>query len=112
MATITVSNASELSAALASYQGETTILLKKGSYGALKYFEVGSRGTVTLTSADPANKAVFEDLQFHNSTGVTIDGLAFKPQQSSGEALSWGLSLHNSANVQVLNSAFSGEAGW
>ncbi|WP_046865516.1 right-handed parallel beta-helix repeat-containing protein, partial [Microvirga massiliensis] len=106
-----VSNASELSAALASYQGETTILLAAGQYGALKYSGIGGKGALTLTSADPAHKAVFEDLQFQNSTGITLDGLAFNPEQTSGEANSFALSLHNSSNIQVVNSAFSGEAG-
>jgi parallel beta-helix repeat protein len=110
MATTTVSTASQLSAALSNIQGDTTIILNKGSYGALKYSNVGSKGDATLKAAAPG-QAVFEDLQFHDSKNVTIDGLAFKPQQGGGEAISWGLSLHNSANMAVVNSAFSGEAG-
>jgi hypothetical protein len=112
MATIEVSSASELSAALASYQGETTIVLNKGDYGSLKFSNLGTRGAVTLRSADPANKAVFEDLQFHSSTGITLDGLAFNPKQLSSEADGgWGLGFYSSSTIKVVNSAFYGEAG-
>jgi hypothetical protein len=112
MATIAVSNATELSSALASYSGDTTIMLSPGSYGAVRYSGIGTRGALTLTSADPNNKAVFEDLQFDSSQNVTIDSVAFNPQQFSGQTFGgWGLSFRGGSNFHVENSNFYGEHG-
>lgn len=74
-ATIHVSNAAELTAALKSAKGGETILLKAGTYDpvALKGIMPGSN--VTIASADPANQAVLTGLVFRDSANITVRNL-------------------------------------
>ena len=62
MATITVSNAAQLSAALSSAHAGDTILLAGGNYGDFSISNLSFSSQVTIESADPTNPAVFRSL--------------------------------------------------
>lgn len=73
MTTITVSSATQFTAALKIARGGDTILMGAGNYGTLyiKYFNPAS--LVTIRSADPANGAVIKQLRVNRSSNVLID---------------------------------------
>lgn len=84
MTIVTVSNASQLQAAFASAKDGDRIELAAGNYGSVTLSGRNFASGVTVTSADPANQAVLEDLKINKVTGltlsdVTVDGTALGP---------------------------------
>jgi len=75
MTTITVSNATELNAALRNAHSGDTFLLREGAYGDVAIRNLNVGGTVTLTSADPAHQATLTDLQISGSSGIVVKNL-------------------------------------
>jgi hypothetical protein len=113
--TLTVSNLTELYAALSQAQGGETILLEGGDYGALSLtsrsgFDVTFPDTVTITSADPANPAVFNWMDIHDAANLTLDGLTFDYTFAKGHPhFIEPFEVNNSTNITIRNSIFDGD---
>ena len=93
MSTITVSDSTALMKALASAQKGDVIKLAAGTYQNVSLQNVNVAG-VTITSADPGNKAVINNLLVKNSSGLTFSNLALTAQADA-----------KANNFQVLNSS-------
>ena len=126
--TVTVTNANQLQAALASAHAGETILLASGNYGALSIYDRNfSGGSVTISSANSSAKAVFTSLQINQSSGLSFSGLEIDVSKSTtpypntvlsssnisfsgmdihGNLNSAGLEIRNSSSVTVLSSNF------
>lgn len=100
MTTITVSNASELSAALANAVGGDTIQLQAGDYGRVVVNARNYSSNVTITSADPANQAHIEEMVVYNSQNVSFSHLEFGRALNAGEPEYTKLiELQNDSNI-------------
>ena len=112
--TITVSNSTQLYAALKASTGGETILLKEGDYGnltlsAASKFDLDLNG-VTITSADPENPAVFSWLYLKDVSNLTIDNVVFDYTFSAGDSYNLRpFSVMNGANINITNSVFDGD---
>lgn len=112
--TVSVSNRSELYAALQNPSGPTTILLAPGDYGPVRLVQnVNFSYHVTIKSADIANPAVIETLTIRNKSNITLDNLRFEDQDffsPTTTSLNY-LALLRTDNVSdlvVTNSTFVG----
>ena len=97
MATIRVTNQSELVSALKTAAGGDNILLADGNYGDLT-IKNDYTSTVTIQAENPLG-ASFERIEFSGATNVAVDGLQFTK----------GLAIKaESAGISVLNSDVDG----
>lgn len=85
--TITVANPAELLAALKSAKAGEVIGCAPGIYADFRIRGFKTPG-VTITSADPANQAVFADLNLQDSANITFTGLLFDGQTQK-ETFGW-----------------------
>lgn len=81
MATLRVSNQSQLDAAVRTANGGDTILLGSGSYARLEMNGINEGGKVTVTSANPGAPAVIKSMLLKNSSNVEVKNVDL---QSSG----------------------------
>lgn len=103
MATITVSNSSQLNSAVNSAGSGDTIVLANGNYGGLTL-----RGASNLTIKAEGGSAVLERLAVHNSRNVTVDGVDFDgATDSGGYGTGTGLNLRSSSDITIRNSEIS-----
>ena len=86
-ATIRVSTAAQLTAALRTARGGETILLAPGNYGNVSIINRDFTAPVTLKSANPARDAVFSELRIHQSSNIFIDDVEIGRSLRPGEAL-------------------------
>ena len=111
MATISVSNPSELGAALGSADAGDTIRLAGGDYGTLslnaaRMPRLKFADTVTIASADPNRPAVFDKLDLQGIRNVTLDGLDFEWSAENG----WSpFRISGVSDVDIRNARFDGE---
>ena len=109
MATISVSNVSGLTAAMAQAKAGDTILLASGNYGA---FATGNdyASTVTIKSADAGSPATFSSVSLNGATGITFDTINFDYKYSAGDPTHvTPFSVRDSANIAFKNSVFDGD---
>lgn len=92
---ITVSNTTELYAAMATCKGGETILLEGGQYGSLNIntymkppVNIDFPSTVTIASADPSDPAVFSSADVRDASNLTIEGVTFDYTFKPGDAQS------------------------
>ena len=85
--TITVANPAALIAALKSAKAGEVIGCAPGIYADFRIRGFKTPG-VTITSADPANLAVFADLNLQDSANITFTGLLFDGQTQK-ETFGW-----------------------
>ena len=103
MATLTVSNSSELNSAVNSAGSGDTIVLENGNYGGLTL-----RGASNLTIRAEGGSAVLERLAIQNSRNVTVDGVDFDgATDSGGYGTGTGLNLRSSSGITIRNSEIS-----
>ena len=106
---INVANAAELLAALGTATGGETILLAPGDYGDFDLSLRSFASTVTIMSADPANMAVFNTIDFATVTNLTIDQVIidYTPDEST---VSWtnAFEVTDSSHVVLSNSTIVG----
>lgn len=103
-----VSNASELTAALAAAQGGDTILLADGDYGNItlsQHFD-----TAVTIVADTPHGARFTGLHVAGAQNVTLDGLFLDDDFEDGDSL-WNtqFSVTDSTGITLRNSLFEGD---
>ncbi|MCG7522417.1 LamG domain-containing protein [Ruegeria sp. Ofav3-42] len=107
MATINVSNASQLLSALSSAQGGDTIVLASGNYGSVDLKNLSYNSMVTVKSANPDKPAFFSNLDVDNVSHLRIDSIEVG-DSGNGSQASRVVSITNSDNVEFLNSEVHG----
>lgn len=103
MATKTVSNASQLKAALDSANGGDTISLKSGNYGSFDFDNYKFSKFVTITSADGKNGAKFTDIDVYNSSYLRFDGIHVSAPDNGGSATKV-VDIQKSHHIDFFNS--------
>ena len=108
-ATITVSTAAELMAALGAATGGETILLAAGDYGKLFLSNVDFATNVTIRSIKSA-EATFSSIDIRGSRNITLDSVTIDYKAASGAPV-WirAFNLVNSNNITIGNSIFDGD---
>lgn len=109
MATISVTNTSELNTAMAQAKAGDTILLASGNYGA---FSTGNdySSAVTIKSANPGLPATFSSLDLNGATGITFDGITFDYKYKAGDPLHTSpFNVTGSSNIAIKSSTFDGD---
>lgn len=80
---LTVSSAAELTRALARAGSGSVIRLAPGTYPALVIRSFRSEGSITITSANPGQRAVVEAVNLRDSTGIEFKNLDFAAKTGS-----------------------------
>lgn len=109
MATISVSNASGLTAAMAQAKAGDTILLASGNYGA---FSTGNdyASAVTIKSANAGAPATFSSVSLNGATGITFDSITFDYTYKADASLQTSpFTVSGSSNIAFKNSIFDGD---
>ena len=104
MSTITVSTASELSAALRSAQAGDEILLESGDYGNFDFNGHNYSDYVTIRSADGNQGATFDGVTFTNSSHIRIDGVHVDSPSNGSSSSAIVRFEASSNNIQFMNS--------
>lgn len=110
MSDIIVSSSAELSNALAAATGGENILLSAGEYDELFIKDLSYDSSVTVSSLDPDDPAVFTDsVTFVRADGLVLDGLVFDSETfSDGSLTAPLLFLHSCENVTMTDLVFTG----
>ncbi|MEM7546703.1 MAG: right-handed parallel beta-helix repeat-containing protein [Pseudomonadota bacterium] len=109
MATVTVSNASQLTSALAAASSGDTILLQGGDYGRFDFNNLNYDDYVTIKSADAQNRAVFEDIDIVGSNHIAIENVHVD-NGSDGEFASKVVNIDGgSQNIRFTGSEVNGK---
>ncbi|MGX0978369.1 hypothetical protein ACSSVY_004109 [Roseovarius sp. MBR-51] len=108
MSTIYVSNASQLSAALARAAGGETIVLSSGNYGALDISGESFSSYVTLVSEEERG-AVFTSVNIRNTDYLRIDNVHVDSPNNGGAASTIVSVSDGSSHIQFLNSEVNGK---
>ena len=109
MATISVTNTSELNTAMAQAKAGDTILLASGNYGA---FSSGNdySSAVTIKSANAGAPASFSSVALNSATGITFDSITFDYRFKAGDPLHTDpFTVSGSSNIVFRNSNFDGD---
>ena len=117
MATIfSVSNSEDLRSALVSAKGGDTIELAGGDYGNLDLITFKTFGVkaiyhspVTITSADPDDRASFSGMDLREVKNLTFDNVEFDSDYTGGSVWVSPFSVKNSEGITIRNSLFEGE---
>lgn len=75
MTVYTATDTASLLAVVGAVNAGDTILLAAGTYSGVTISNFAVAGSVTITSADPNNPALFTDLMVKNSQGLNISGV-------------------------------------
>ena len=108
MATRTVSNAAQLTAAFAAAHSGDRIVLNAGNYGAVELKNHGFSGTVTIASAAPG-RAVVGNLNLQNVSNVKFEGLRFDYEMDASKQGAQPFKVTNSSKVTFSKSTFDGD---
>ena len=104
MAEISVSNASQLAAALRSAQAGDEILLESGDYGNFDFNGHNYSDYVTIRSADGNQGATFDGVTFTNSSHIRIDGVHVDSPSNGSSSSAIVRFEASSNNIQFMNS--------
>ncbi len=113
--TIRVTNAAELTQALAAATGGETIVLAAGNYGRLAMIdslsvEFDFASNVTIRSEDPAAPAVVTGLDMRGASNITFDGITFDYTFNAGDPIHHRpFNVTNSENITIRNATFDGD---
>lgn len=104
-----VSNETELKAALSAASGGDRVELLPGDYGDVSLSGYQFSSTVVISSADPAQVAEFRTLALRDMANVQFDNIAvdFTPEEGT---LEWDAAVHirDSTGVSLTNSIVEG----
>lgn len=106
MAILNVSTAAELLASVKLAQPGDEIRLAPGQYSGVALKGILPSGNITITSADPANPAVFSDLTISGSSNLTIANVKMVVPDNSYTY--YHFQILTSSNIKVVNSVFDG----
>lgn len=112
---ISISTSEELYEALEQATGGETFLLEPGEYGHLMMngkpgFPNQFASTITITSADPENPAVFNQLDIHSGKNIAVDSVILDYTFQPGDP-DWvrPFEVNKSQNVSITNTVFAGD---
>lgn len=106
-ATLTVSNSTDLQAALETSSPGSTIHLLAGNYGTLS---LQNMSTDLRLVADPDAPAVLNGLDLKRVSGLELDGIVFDFVQTEGlKAHAQPFSIDASENIVIRNALFDGD---
>lgn len=105
MASIIVSNSSQLLSALSSANGGDTIILNSGDYGTVNFSNLKFGSDVTIKSAT-AQGATFDAINITNTTNLRIDSVHVDSPSNTGRAL---VNIENSQGIDIVNSQINGK---
>ena len=108
MSTISVSNASQLNAALRSAKSGDTIELAGGDYGRLQLKDVHFSSDVTLKSASGSNPAILAHANITRVSHLVFDGVDFVTGAASGDG-GKPFVVNQSDNITIRNALFDGQ---
>ena len=106
MAIINVSTSAELMAAAKLVQSGDEIRLAPGQYAGVSLKAILPAGTVKITSADPANPAVFTDLVISGSSNLAISNVKLSIPDNSYTY--YHFQVLSSSNISFKDSVFVG----
>jgi len=107
--TFSVSNAAELSAALASAQGGDRIELAGGDYGDVSIGQDFALD-VTIASANADDPAIFGGLNVNNASHLVFDGILFDYASAAGDPANLRIfDVRSSSYITLRNSMFTGD---
>lgn len=104
--TIEVSNAAELKKALASYSGDTTIVLKGGDYGSVLVSNAGKTGSLSIVAKQGEQPTM--TLVVKDAHDVSFEGLRFQP---TGVMYGNAVTVRESNGVTFTKNEFAGVDG-
>ncbi|MGI3212819.1 right-handed parallel beta-helix repeat-containing protein [Roseovarius tibetensis] len=111
-----VSGAAELRKALVDAKGGDRIELAGGDYGQLDLMTFKTFGVkaiydspVTITSADPGDRASFSGMDLREVRNLTFDNVVFDSGYTGGDHWVGPFSVRNSEGITIRNSLFAGE---
>jgi parallel beta-helix repeat protein len=109
MASFTVSNSAQLTAALNQAAGGDKILLATGNYGDFSFSGKTFASDVTIVSQNAAKPATFNTISLTDVGHLKIDSVFvdFKPTAATLDHHA-GLSVRDGANITITNSVFEG----
>src|SRR3546814_14355558 len=105
---ITISNATQLTAALKIAKGGEVFDLAPGNYGTLSFNNRNFSSAITIRSANSSNRATFAKTMVNNSTGIRFDSVNFNnpiPASVNPNAPSfdvWGRSEERRVGTEVV----------
>jgi Ca2+-binding RTX toxin-like protein len=106
MAILTASTTTELLAVIKQAQPGDEIRLAPGQYSGVTLKGILPAGNVTITSADPNNRAVFSDLTVSGSGNLTFANVTMMVPNDS---YTWfHFQILNSSNIKVVDALFDG----
>jgi Ca2+-binding RTX toxin-like protein len=106
MAILNVSTAAELLSAVKLAQPGDEIRLAPGQYSGVALKGILPAGNVTITSADPANPAVFSNLTVSGSSNLTIANVKMVVPDNSFTY--YHFQILSSSNIKVVDTVFDG----
>jgi hypothetical protein len=106
-AVVTVSNVANLSQALKGSAAGATIELAPGTYVGVSIVNMKFDQPVTITSADPAHRALLIGLKVANSSGLVLKGLELSTVGDPDAY--YPFRIQSSENVKFLNLDFHGD---
>lgn len=113
---LSVSNAQELRKALVDARGGETIELAGGDYGQLNLLTFKTFGVkaiydspVTITSADPDDRASFSGMDLREVRNLTFDNVVFDSDYTGGSVWVSPFKIGSSEGITIRNSFFEGE---
>ena len=112
---IPVDGPAALETVLAEAQGGDRLLLAPGTYGklGLNGKRIDFASTVTITSADPDDRAVFSELSIYKAANITLDGILFDYTFAPGDKRNHRpFALVGAQNVTIRNSVFDGDEAY
>lgn len=111
-----VSNSEDLKSALNSATGGDIIELASGDYGQLDLITFQASGVkaiydspVTITSADPENRASFSGIDLREVKNLTFDNIVFDSAYTGEKIWVNPFSITTSEGITIRNSLFEGE---
>ena len=111
-----VSNSEDLRSALVSAEGGDTIKLAGGDYGQLDLLTFKTFGVkaiydspVTITSADPDDRASFSGMDLREVKNLTFDNVEFDSDYTGGSVWVSPFKVKDSEGITIRNSLFEGE---
>ncbi|MCT2398413.1 calcium-binding protein [Novosphingobium mangrovi (ex Huang et al. 2023)] len=108
MTVFSVSSAAELNAALKQALGGDTIELAAGDYSSLTIKNKDFGSGITITSADPDNRAQIDGFKIIGSSGITFSNVDFTPP---ADAKSHSLLTYQSSNIHFDGITVTGPEG-
>jgi hypothetical protein len=109
MTIYSVSNVTQLTAALAAAAGGDRIELAGGNYGFMTPKNQFS-SDVTIVSANPANPAFFTGINIKTASHLIFDGILFDYTYASGDPSTLRkFDINSSSFITIRNSIFSGD---